>query len=447
MRADLQQGCWRKVALVAGLITLAVVAGIALFNSRVTRYVESDAFRQEIEKQTAKGLHFPEGRYEQIRRTGFLSAESAGFRSDEGRKALRAIDAHGIRARFNPLGVFLRRWQLDVLNIDSGEVEVQLYEPKPEPSPARPWFHLFLPDRVYLKRVDADPADVTWQFRNEKGGFFATHLVITPHGRDFEYDATGGMLKMALIPDLPLRHTHLLITKTLLTLYRLDLASGEKGEGEIHAEGKAGTREDRSVDFKIAFEKVPVSDWLPASWKDHFSGAASGKVHWTGSNPKLESSHVQGTLAVRDGRVTSLPFLEKLASITREKSLEHLELNECAFELDWDSPKAEVKNIRIEDRGKFRIEGAITIREKSLGGAIELGMARKYLDWLPQPEEVFSREKDGYLWTTVHLSGTIDKPEQDLSPRIVEALKESPGAFLGLVFRQLGDWLKNTFGE
>lgn len=445
MRGDLRQGCWRKVATAAGTIALAVAVGIAVLNPRVTRYVESDAFREEIEKQTAKGLHFPDARYESIRRTGFLSAESAGFRSAQGTKALLAIDAYGIKARFNPLGVLLRRWQLDEVNIDSGNVEVQVYEPKPEPSPAKP--SVFLPDRVYLKRVEAEPADVTWRFRNEKGGFFATRLLITPHGRDFEYDATGGTMKMALIPDLHLRQTHLLITKTLLTLYTLDLASGEKSEGKIHAEGKAGTRDDRSVDFKIDFDGVPVTDWAPASWKGHFSGAASGKVHWSGKDRKLESSRVQGTLAVRDGRVVRLPFLEKLASITREKSLENLELNECALELDWDSPRAQIKNIKIEDRGKFRIEGALTVKEKSLGGAIELGMARKYLEWLPNAEEVFTREEEGYLWTTVHLSGTIDKPEQDLSPRIIEALKESPGAFLGLVFRQLGDWLKNVFGE
>src|SRR5256885_11900171 len=33
----------------------------------------------------------------------------------------------------------------------------------------------------------------------------------------------------------------------------------------------------------------------------------------------------------------------------------------------------------------------------------------------PKPEEVFPREHDGYLWTTVHLSGTIDAPQQDRS--------------------------------
>lgn len=45
------------------------------------------------------------------------------------------------------------------------------------------------------------------------------------------------------------------------------------------------------------------------------------------------------------------------------------------------------------------------------------------------------------------MSGTIDTPEQDLSPRIIDALKESPGAFLGLIFRQVGEWLKEAFGS
>jgi hypothetical protein len=29
----------------------------------------------------------------------------------------------------------------------------------------------------------------------------------------------------------------------------------------------------------------------------------------------------------------------------------------------------------------------------------------------------------------------------------VEVLKENPGAALGLLFRQFGEWLKNAFGE
>lgn len=436
----------RTVAIVIGLVVLGGAGTVALLNPRLTRCVESDAFRAELEKETAKGLHFPGGKYSPIRRTGFFTAASDGFQARNGRKAMTSLDAHGITARFNPLGVFLRRWELDEVHIDGGEVGIQTYEPKPEPSPSKPWYHIFLPDRVYLRRVWSEPADVTWRLRNEKGGFFATRLLITPHGRDFEYRATGGTMKGPLIPDLPLRHTHLLITKQLLTLYELDVAPGPGSDGFIRAEGTAGTREDKSVDFKLKFEKLPLREWMPASWRDYVNGSAAGDVHWNGPNPKLESSQVKASLRVRDAHVSGLPFLQTLGRITGKKSIEQLTLNECAAELDWKSPLVEVKNIAVEDKGKFRIEGAVSIREQSLGGAIRLGLAREYLEWLPHPEEVFATEKGGYLWTTVHLSGTIDQPGQDLSPRIIEALKESPGAFLQLIFRQFGDWLKDAFG-
>jgi hypothetical protein len=434
------------VAAVAILLILGAI-GIAWLHPQLTHYVESDRFRAELEKETAKGLHFSDGHYASIHRTGFLTAASDRFQADSGHKALRAIDAHGITGRFNPWGVFFRRWQLDDVRIQSGEVEIQTYAPTPEPSPAKPWFHIFLPQRVYLKQIEAKPADVTWRFRGEKGGFFGTRLEITPNGRDFNYQASGGTLKMALIPNLQLRDTHLLITKKLLTLYNLDLQSGGDATGSIHAQGTAGTSEDRSVDFNFIFERIPVQEWLPRQWREHIRGEASGKILWRGKNPKLESSTGEAMLRVDGGRIIELPFLENLAKITNERALERLTLNNCSFAVAWNYPRAEIKNIAIEERGKFRAEGTIQVEKKELSGAIELGVARRLLDWLPKPEEVFRHEHDGYLWTTVHLSGTIDAPQQDLSPRIMEVLRENPGAALGLLLRQFGEWLKNVLGS
>jgi hypothetical protein len=106
----------------------------------------------------------------------------------------------------------------------------------------------------------------------------------------------------------------------------------------------------------------------------------------------------------------------------------------------------DIKDITIEEKGKFRIEGEVSVKRRLLRGTIKLGLTREYLDWLPNAEEVFSRRSGGYLWADVRLSGTIDEPRQDLSQRIIELFKESPGAYLGLLFRQFGDWLKKTFG-
>src|SRR5947208_3424948 len=156
---------WAVAAV--GILLIFGAIGIAWLNPQLIRYIESDRFRAELEKETAKGLHFPAGHYASIHRKGFLAAAADRFQADNGRKALRTIDARGITATFNPWGVFIRRWQLDDVRIDSGEVEIQTYKLKPEPSPAKPWFDLFLPQRVYLQHVEANPTHVSVSFQAE----------------------------------------------------------------------------------------------------------------------------------------------------------------------------------------------------------------------------------------------------------------------------------------
>jgi len=283
------------IGAIAIFLAIAAAAGVALFFSPLlTHYIESDAFRQTMESETAKGLHFPNGQYARIRRTGPLTAQSEGFQAIDGQKAMKSIGARGITAKFNPWAVFARRWELDDVHVQSGEIEVQIYEHKPEPASFHRWFAIFLPNRVVLKRIESEAANVTWPLRGEKAGFFGTHLLITPNGTDFEYRANGGTLKMAVVPDLHLRQAHLLITKTLFTLYDIDLAPNSQSDRSIRAHGNAGIGEDQSVDLKATFDGLPIRGWLPAKWKEHVSGTAFGELHWTGENPKLEHSIGEG---------------------------------------------------------------------------------------------------------------------------------------------------------
>jgi hypothetical protein len=435
------------VAAIAFFFVIAFAAGVVLFFSPLlTRYVESDAFRVAMEEETAKGLHFPRAHYAAIRRTGASTAQSESFEADNGQKAMKSLVAYGITAKFDPWGAFVRQWRFDGVHVQSGDVEIQIYEAHPEPVQPKPWFAIFLPNRVYLKKIQSEQANITWRFRGERAGFFGTQLLITPNGRDFDYFATGGKLKMTPIPDLDLRQTHLLITKTLLTLYDLDLASDSRSDERIRVQGHAGLGQDKSIDAKANFNSVPIRQWLPTEWKGRLKGSAFGDIHYTGKDPKLESSSGEGSLRIQNGRVDDVPLLNKLAEVARKKSFERLDLNECSLDFAWRYPEIDIKDITIQEKGKFRIEGEISIQRRLLRGTIRLGLTREYLDWLPNPEEVFSRRSSGYLWTDVHLSGTIDEPRQDLSQRIIDLFKESPGAYLSLVFRQFGDWLKKTFG-
>jgi len=423
---------------------------ISWLNPRLTRYVESEAFRREMEMETAKGLHLESTRFAPIRRTGFFGLQSKEASGSNGRKALTNLQARGVFARFNPWGIFLRRWQLDLLEIDSGEVGIQTYEPKPEPSPAKPWYVLFLPGRVYLKRVDSEPVDVTWNFLEEKSGIFATHLLITPNGRDFEYRANGGVFRLALVPDLELEGTHLYINHDVLKVYRLDLISRARNAdaiGTIHLRGEARLKDSRSIEAESEFDRLPLSRWVPKSWQGHVLGKASGKVRYTSQSPAAQTSSGEATLRVEAGRIEGLALLDKLAAISGKPALRTLSLGECSLAIEWRYPQIHLRRLVLEDEEKLRVEGEITVEDQSLAGTIQLGVARPYLEWLPHPEEIFRRDEQGYLWTTVHLSGTLRDPKQDLSPRIAEALKESPGAALGIFFRGVADWFRRAFGD
>jgi hypothetical protein len=435
------------VAAIGILVLLATGAAVAIFFSPLaTHYVESDAFRRAMDEETAKGLHFPRGRYAPIRRTSALTAQSDSFEAENGQKAMKSLETHGITAEFDPWGVFLRQWRFTDVRVQSGDVEIQIYKANPEAVPGKPWFAIFLPNRVYLEKIESWNANITRRFRGERAGFFGTQLLITPNGRDFEYVATGGRLKIALIPGLDLRRAHILITKTLLTLYDLNLASDSHSNESMQVQGHAGVGADRSVDVKTNFDAVPIRQWLPAEWKGRFNGSAFGDLRWTGKDLKLESSSGEGSLRVQNGRIEDVPLLQKLAELSQKKSFERLDLNECSLGFAWHYPEIDITNIVLEERGKFRLNGEISIKDRLLRGTLNLGLTREYLDWLPNPEEIFIRRSSGYLWTTVHLSGTIDEPQQDLSPRIIDVFKESPGAYLQLMFRQFGDWLKKAFG-
>src|SRR5260370_16226351 len=104
---------WLIIIIGCAVAAIATAIGVTLvlLNPAMTRYVEGSRFRVALEQETARGLHFPNCKFAPIKRTGFVSAKSETFEARDGRKAMTTLDAQGVTARFNPLGVLLRRWQ------------------------------------------------------------------------------------------------------------------------------------------------------------------------------------------------------------------------------------------------------------------------------------------------------------------------------------------------
>ena len=84
----------------------------------------------------------------------------------------------------------------------------------------------------------------------------------------------------------------------------------------------------------------------------------------------------------------------------------------------------DVTEILAEAPGLLRAVGQIQIRGEQLSGRIELGLegdlGRK-VNGLTGGE-CFAREENGYSVQSIHLSGTISAPQNDLQPKLTGAL-------------------------
>ena len=74
-----------------------------------------------MENETAKGLHFPQCRYSPIRRTSAFTAQTENFEAQNGEKVMKSLDARGITATFDPLGVFIRQWRFTDVRVQFSE--------------------------------------------------------------------------------------------------------------------------------------------------------------------------------------------------------------------------------------------------------------------------------------------------------------------------------------
>src|ERR1700722_920486 len=431
----------KKVWISCGIfLALILIVGITILNGRVTTWVNGNGFHDLLNRETSKGLKL-EGHYSSLTRTGLLGIHADSFNGINGEKTIVSLQANNISGTFNPLGIALHRWEVDHIHIQSGSVMLQKTEETPGaakgPS-SMPWWGLFWPYRVHLADVKVDDADILWQLRGKESGIYHTFLEITPNGRDFEYDARGGALNTPITPHLEVRHAHVLIRKP--RLYCSEFLLGDDAahpEQQVRVEGDAGLQEDRSIKLKIDVNSINVSPWFPEKLRAHVLGHASGHFEYASSGTGLETATGHGNITITNGILHELAPVHQYITITGSPDPGDLALKICQADMEWKEGAISAENIQMECEGVFRLEGAITIaKDQTLSGNIELGLTDAYLHWLPTAKDIFTRDEGPYHFTTIHLSGTAQKPGQDLSGRIAKEVEKSPLLALKLFFNQ-----------
>ncbi len=433
-----------KLWLAAGFLLIVVIlVGIPIANQQVNRWVDSGGLTDMLDRQTSKGLKL-KAHYTGLKRDGWLGMRGDVFDGQQGEKTIVTLKTYNLSASFNPWGVFLRRWQVDDLHMTSGTVMLQKTEGSPSKGPpSRPWYLFLWPDRVYLANTKVDYANILWHLQDKESGIYGTFLEITPNGRDFEYDAKGGIFATPMTPKMEVRHAHMLIRKPRLWCSEFILNDDPAHPGQtLSMTGEAGLQEDRSMKMKFDLNSLNIAPWMKGSLKGHVTGHFSGHFDYASTGTGLETATGEGNLELIGGVLRDLVQVQKYVKLTESPDPGDMELKVCKAHIGWKEGALTIDQIEAESPGVFRVTGGLTIaKDKSLSGQLQVGLNERYIRWLPTAKSaIFTRREGSYHFTTVHFYGTSKKPQQDLTERVTKELGKSPFVAMKLFFNQAGDW-------
>jgi len=118
-------------------------------------------------------------------------------------------------------------------------------------------------------------------------------------------------------------------------------------------------------------------------------------------------------------------MLEEVATFTQLPQFKRMPLQEFSGDYTWVDGQLTLTNMVAESKGLLRLEGSCVLAaDGKIEGTVRLGVTPQTLQWMPgSRERVFTIAQNGYLWTDVHVSGTLQNMQEDLSARLANALK------------------------
>jgi hypothetical protein len=283
----------------------------------------------------------------------------------------------------------------------------------------------WLPSDLELKKVNVREARIAWAPLPEQAGQIAqTRMTLTPLeatdvAKGWQIDGSDGTFTQAGLAEFAIVD-YSILAKSDEVFVKSAVLSGPK-DSRLEAAGTIKLDPVVDADVRVEMTGYPLSEVLPEDWKKRLEGRLNGEVHVTGA-PTSQDAVAEGHLAIQDGIVQGLPILEQIAKYTRTDRFLRLTLDQAEADFRRQGTVLEVKNLVMESRGLLKLTGGTTITGDEMDGTFRVGITSSSLQWLLGAEKnVFTESADGYLWTTMRVTGKVDAPKEDLTDRLILA--------------------------
>jgi len=427
------------------LLLLLSAVGYGVLKS----YLHSDAFRRFLSAEVSKGAGV-RGEFGSFRWDGFevrtdqFEAEGDGVVRD-----LKATDLttevilSGVRRGVWQLrGTSLRRLDVTLDTTRSSEMfDVKDFAQDEEPKKSR-----WLPSEVEPDGLEIRDLSLVALLKHGVASARGMGVSIRKTGRGHSYQAEidGGTIRLPYekIAELRVTRSHLRFQDGRLFVTEATLGARERGR--ISATGEwdfsSGQYAMQGSAKDLTCGEVFNEDW---------SKRLAGDVLLEFSADNLTGAHkAAGSMEIRNGVLTALPVLDALAAYADTRRFRILPLSEARTDWHWREGEWVFTNMVIASEGLVRLEGTLSVRGRELDGNFRLGLIPGTLTSIPGAEtHVFKPGERGLLWTPLRITGTLDKPKEDLTDRLIDAA----GARMFEIIPETGEralkFTRSIFGE
>ncbi len=418
-------------------------------------FLRSDDFRRFLDRKTSAALQ-AEARIDPLHwEHSELYTTGIDVRDGSPGGPLTAFNADQVRAAFDLGALWHRVWRIETLDAERITAEFGTNpasktappQPRPDqvaaPGADRGFLASLLPNRMDIGEVRVADFSLRWMDRQSKqmGQLASTRLSARMLGgnyRTWEVEGKGGTLTQGDLPAVTMEDFALKSTEEAVFITR---ASGRPASGgNLELSGKQTLTGSRDLDLALNLEAVPIEPLLPPDWRGRLHGKATGNVRVAGSPGNAKSWQATGHLNLREGRLEALPVLDQLAVFSASARYRQTVVQKGSADFTWTPDTLTVHNLTLESEGLLRVEGDFTVRDRQVEGLFRVGVAVSTVRWVSQISAALFDlpQHDGYVWTTMHLSGPVDNPHEDLTGRlaasaeraVIEKAKQGTGAVL-----------------
>jgi hypothetical protein len=228
-----------------------------------------------------------------------------------------------------------------------------------------------------------------------------------------------------------------------LTFSELRMQCGQgliTGDGEISLEGAHNAR------MNLKATDVPVAMLVAVQWQMELSGLVSGDLHYEGPG---QDGSASGHLSVNHGKFNVLPWLGKVTALVGLQDISNLEIDKATSDFTWKAGALQLTNIDVRKDNVTRITGSVDVDVTGqVDGHLKLGLPSSVTSKWPQlQDKVFPIQSEDYNWADVHLTGTPDHLQEDLTPRLLAAGVGQGADLLNQAAQKATDLFNNFMGH